>query len=228
MAGSRRERGLVLDTTVLHDCLDLAQTPERVLEFGRAAVGADGAALMVRHRRNKIETIAATSPDIQVADELQVKLDEGPCLSALLTEPSVVVDDTRLDPRWPLWGQAIAELGYLSMLCVQLRDQHGLAGALNLYHREVAAFDDDDRAVGHVLARHVSIALRNARQMSQLQTAIDARKLIGQAQGILMERYAIGADQAFAVLVRYSQHNNIKLRAVAARLVDTRRLPVDG
>jgi GAF domain-containing protein len=226
MNHARQEFGL--HAADLHDYPDLDEAPERVLDFALSAVGADGAALMLTQPGGKIETVAATSADIQAVDELQLKLSEGPCLSALLSEPSVVVDDTALDPRWPTWGRATAETGYHSMLCVQLRDPAGMAGALNLYGREVAAFDEDDIAVAHVLARHVSIALHNARQMSQLHTAIDARKLIGQAQGILMERYSIDADQAFAVLRRYSQHNNIKLRVIAERLIESRKLPGDS
>ncbi|WP_405064486.1 ANTAR domain-containing protein [Kribbella sp. NBC_01505] len=46
--------------------------------------------------------------------------------------------------------------------------------------------------------------------------------VIGQAQGTLMKRFALTADQAFAVLQRYSQDNNIKLVDVAARYAATR------
>jgi hypothetical protein len=40
--------------------------------------------------------------------------------------------------------------------------------------------------------------------------AIDARKLVGQAMGILMERFDLDGDRAFEVLKRYSQDNNLK------------------
>jgi hypothetical protein len=68
---------------------------------------------------------------------------------------------------------------------------------------------------------------RNRRRPHQanLAAAVDARKLIGQAQGILMERFALDADQAFAVLRRCSQHLNIKLRDIAQQLINTRKLP---
>ena len=40
-----------------------------------------------------------------------------------------------------------------------------------------------------------------------------------------MERYGLDDDRAFAVLARYSQHTNTKLRTVALRLIETRTLP---
>jgi AmiR/NasT family two-component response regulator len=58
--------------------------------------------------------------------------------------------------------------------------------------------------------------------------ALGTRELIGQAQGILMEREHITSQQAFDILRRASQHLNIKLREVAQDLVDTGERPSDG
>jgi hypothetical protein len=49
--------------------------------------------------------------------------------------------------------------------------------------------------------------------------------MIVQAMGILMERYQIDDDRAFAILRRYSQDTNTKLGDVAQLLIDTRKLP---
>jgi len=111
------------------------------------------------------------------------------------------------------------------VLSVRLFTSATTVGALNLFDPEPCRFDADDVAVAHVLARHAAVALASTRQVEHLELAVDARKLIGQAQGILMERFDLDADRAFAVLRRYSQHHNIKLRAVAQRLVETRQLP---
>jgi hypothetical protein len=92
-------------------------------------------------------------------------------------------------------------------------------------HTEPAAFDASDDAVAHILARHASIAVAHARKEASLMQAVDARKLIGQAQGILMERFRVDAEGAFAILRRYSQDNNRKLRDVAVELIHTRKLP---
>ena len=79
--------------------------------------------------------------------------------------------------------------------------------------------------MAHVLARHAAVAVAATREQAQLWQAIDARQLVGQATGILMERFALDADRAFDVLRRYSQHHNLKLHEVATRLIESRRLP---
>lgn len=173
----------------------------------------------------KVTTAGATDEVIREADRLQEELGEGPCLQAVWDKRTFVVDDTAADERWPEFGPEAARLGLHSMLSVQLRVEEGTFGALNFYCENRREFSDEDVATAHVFAQHASVALANARRQENLQLAVDARHLIGQAQGILMERFSIDADRAFQVLRRYSQANNVKLRDVAQRLVDTRRLP---
>jgi GAF domain-containing protein len=209
----------------LHEEPDVDQTVERVLDFALRAVDCDYAGVMMVHHGNRIETAAATSPLVEKADQLQTECGEGPCLAAIWEQDSIRVQDTATDERWPRWGPRVAELGLRCVLSIRLHTSQATIGALNLYATEPNRFDDDDDAVAHILGRHASIALASAKQESSLWQAIDARKLIGQAQGILMERFDLTPDQAFSVLRRYSQDNNVKLRVVAERLVATRRLP---
>jgi hypothetical protein len=107
------------------------------------------------------------------------------------------------------------------------------AGRAGRLERETSScapcwFDADALAVAEVLGRHASIALAAAREEESLWQAIDARKLIGQAQGILMERFDLDDERAFEVLRRYSQNTNTKLNEVARTLVHTRTLPAYG
>ncbi len=212
----------------LHEEPNVEQTVERVLEFACAAVGCGHAGVMlVLDKGRTIETAASTDPVVGKADQLQLECGEGPCLSAIVERDSFYVPDTATDQQWPIWSQRVAELGLRSVLGIRLSTTESTIGALNLFDATPDRFDADDDAVAHILARHASIALATARQESTLLQAIDARKLIGQAQGILMERFDLDADRAFAVLRRYSQAHNIKLREVAQRLIDTRKLPGD-
>lgn len=150
---------------------------------------------------------------------------EGPRLEAITQRQDYVVDDLRLDHRWPVWGPKAADLGWRSILSIGLSDGRGMFGALNLYARTTAFFSSDDLSLGEVFGAHAAVALAGAREHESLLKAVDARHVIGQAQGILMERYNVDAEQAFNVLRRYSSHTNRKLRRVAEDIVTNRRLP---
>jgi len=209
----------------LHD-ETVEETVEKVLEFTLKAIGCDYAGVIFVHGKHHIETAAATDPIVAKLDAMQMEVGEGPDVSVISDRLGVIVSDTRSESRWPTWAARVHDAGIRSLISVRMYTDDETIGTLNAYSRHADAFDVDDQAVAHVLARHAAVALGNARKIENLWMAVDARKRIGQAQGILMERFDLTADQAFAVLLRYSQDNNLKLRVVADRLVETRELPM--
>ena len=125
------------------------------------------------------------------------------------------------ETRWPLFAERATEAGASGMLSIQLYVEGDDIGALNLYSREAGAFTDESEHIGLMFAAHAATAYMGARDRSGLMATVTTRNLIGQAQGILMERHRVTADQAFAMLSKVSQENNVKLRDLADRLVDT-------
>jgi len=195
------------------------QTVERIVQYARTATGCDEAGILLVHARHRLETAAATGPIVGEAHDLQVHLDEGPCLDAIEGNGTYLVRETGTDERWPSWGPAVAELGVHSALGVHLATRNRLYGSLTFYGRRPGMFTEDDVAVAEAFARHAAVAFANTREEEGLKTAIDARKVIGQAQGLLMATYGLDADRSFELLRRLSQQENVKLRTVAERLV---------
>jgi GAF domain-containing protein len=157
-------------------------------------------------------------------DQLQYVLNEGPCLyaiNAINDTTPVLVRNVATDERWPEFGPRAAELGVGSMLALPLAAARGTLGALNLYAREVDAFDGEDELIGRAYATHAAIALAHIELENNLRIGLATRQEIGQAVGILMERHRINATSAFDLLVQASQQAHAKLRDVAARLVET-------
>jgi len=209
----------------LHDEPTAERTVELIAEYARVATSCEDAGIMLVHARNQIETAAATSQRVGESHNLQIVHDEGPCLDAIEGEAIYQSGDVGNDPRWLKWGPAVAELGIRSVLSVRLETRTRRYGSLNLYADHINAFDDDDVAVATIFVRHAAVALANAHNEEGLQVAIDARKLIGQAQGILMERFDLEPDRAFDFLRRQSQAHNVKLRYVAEWVVEHRNSP---
>jgi len=203
---------------------DSERTIVLVTEHARAALGCDDAGVLLRSG-GKLTTASATSARVEESDRIQRETGEGPCFAASQTSELFRVDDTTLLTDWPDWAWSVSKLGIRSALGVPLRTHDRNYGALNLYSDEPGYFGDDEVAVALIFARHASIALDGATKEESLAQAIDARKVIGQAQGILMERYDVDADTAFDTLRRFSQVNNIKLRAVAEHVIAERRFP---
>ncbi|WP_246486849.1 GAF and ANTAR domain-containing protein [Kribbella qitaiheensis] len=112
--------------------------------------------------------------------------------------------DTVSDDRWSVWAAQLAELGLRSVLAIPIRVGDEMLGVLNVVAAKPYAFEPRDVAIAHLLARHASVAVASARQEDTLQRAVDARGVVGQALGILMERFSVDADRAFLILRRSS------------------------
>lgn len=208
----------------LHNQGGLEETLDLLVDASPALVGGDAAAVLLSRKGRLSESGPGSDKAAEKADQLQLEYEEGPACEAAGERRTVVVNDTR-DHSQDRWAQGLTALGFRSALSVRLWTASATLGAITFYGGRPRAFDENAVAVAEIVARHASIALASARQEDSLNQAIDGRKLVGQAQGILMERFDLDDRRAFDVLRRYSQSRNLKLTEVARLLVDTRRLP---
>jgi putative methionine-R-sulfoxide reductase with GAF domain len=220
--GDRLEDGLAAQLAAVAQSLQAEPDMTETLQAAvRAAVvnvpGAEYAGITwVTDRGRRVSTPAATHELVEHIDRVQYETGQGPCLQAIRDQITVRADDLTVDQRWPAFAARAVEAGIRSMLCFQLFVRDHDLGALNLFSATVAAFDEQDEAIGLLLASHAAVALIGAQEQQHLRAGMDSRDLIGQAKGMLMERYHIHADKAFAFLVRLSQDNNTRLVEIAA------------
>lgn len=197
-------------------------TDEAVRAITSAAVGtvpgADEASVTVV-TGGRIETPVAVGAGAARCDDLQRELSEGPCVRSAVDSTTIVVDDMRTDARWPRFAAGALAAGVSSMVCCTLYMDGADFAALNLHSHERNAFDAQALALTELFAAHCSVAFDAVREKEQLRRALSSRDLIGQAKGMLMERYGIDADAAFLLLARLSQESNTKLVEVAADVV---------
>lgn len=172
-----------------------------------------------------VRTHAASDQEVLAMHALQDELREGPAVDALRDHETVYSPDLGSDERWPRWGPRVHAIGVRSVLSYRLFTIRDTLGALDLLSRTRDAFDRDAVDNALALAAHVAVAVAAELNDEELKIAVTTRTVIGQAQGILMERFDLSADRAFEVLVRLSSHQNIKLHRVATQLVETRDVP---
>ncbi len=212
----------------MHEADGVDETVDAVVQFALQALNCSYAGVALYTRGGQPEVPAVTDPVVAEIYQFQMKGEDGPLFATMRDRATVLVRDTTTDTRWPDWAAKVTALGVRSVLDVPLAlgdEASPTVGVLGLYSPQPDAFDTDDEAIAHILARHATVALATARHEQTMSAAVDARKLVGQAMGILMERYAVDGDRAFAILKRYSQDTNTKLRDVAQQLIDTRKLP---
>lgn len=177
--------------------------------------------ITIVHRDGRLETVAGTDELVYALDRLQYVAGEGPCLTALHDddEPVTVVEHAARETRWGRFIPRAVELGLTSQLGVRLFFDDRTVGVLNLYSTSSQTVSAETRHTAELFATHAALAYGHARRFTDLQGALGTREVVGQAVGIVMERYGLSAERAFDYLVRVSSTGELKLRDVAREIV---------
>ncbi len=209
----------------LQDERDVQGTLDSIVGAAVGTVpGAEYASISVVIKRREVRTQAATGELPRAVDQAQYDSGQGPCLDSLYTHRTVRLPDLDSETRWPMFAAQARAVGLRSMLAIQLYVNGQDLGALNLHCTEPDAFSDESEQVGLLFAAHAAVAMAGAQEEEHLRTALGTRDVIGQAKGILMERYKISSQDAFRLLVVASQHTNIRVHEVADYLARTGQL----
>jgi GAF domain-containing protein len=110
-------------------------------------------------------------------------------------------------------------MGVGAQMAMHLYDHNQSLGGLNLYFNKPRSISADSADIAGLFATHAAIVMGHAREVDTLKKALNTRKVIGAAIGIIMERYELDEDSAFQFLIRMSQTHNVKLRLVADEIV---------
>ncbi|MDF0532555.1 GAF and ANTAR domain-containing protein [Tsukamurella sp. 8J] len=205
---------------------ELSTSSERVLsaitEFAVGQVpGADFASVTLVDAKGQITSPVVVGDEAQRIDDLQQELGEGPCVGATFDDKTTIeVPDVATDARWPRFGRAASDAGVGSIECFCLYVQNDAYGTLNLMARDPHAFSAESSSIGSLFAVHAAVAFSAVREKEQIRAALTTRDVIGQAKGMIMERYKLDADGAFRLLARLSQDANVKLAEVAAQVIE--------
>ena len=178
----------------------------------------DMASITIKHADGSLETVAPTHDVLCEVDAAQYELQEGPCYDAAVNTTHVISPDLAADERFPGYAKTAVAAGIRAQVGLRLFDTQSSQAALNLYSRDVGSFEDME-ALSALFAHQSAMAIEYAQEIQDLQEAAGTRATIGQAVGIVMERYELSEQRAFAFLTRLAQQHDVKLHLVAKEFV---------
>jgi hypothetical protein len=186
----------------------------------RAVPGARWAGITVADRDGKVETISPSHSNATKLDDIQRRTREGPCLAAAWRHEVIRVDDLASETRWPRFcAEALAETEVRSVLSFDLFADRRQMGALNFLSDRTHAFDEQSVEIGLIMATNTALAWTMLTRDEQFRGALASRDLIGQAKGMIMERFDIDSTAAFELLKKLSQNSNTSIAEISADLV---------
>ena len=214
---------LELVTNLEREQSDTAAGLHELLDNGvHHVTGSQYAGITLAEKDTSVSSVVATHRYPMVLDAIQDSCGEGPCLAAAWEHHIMHIADLNSEERWLRYRRlALEQTPIRSILSFELSIDGRNMAALNFYAERPHAFNDESMELGTVYATHTALAWSMLRRQDQLRSALASRDIIGQAKGVIMERFDIDAIEAFELLTRVSQQSNIKLIDIARALIDS-------
>ena len=187
------------------------------LEFVPGAICA-GISTVVH--RTEVRTAVATDERPRLLDEIAGRHRGAPCRAVAGGSDGLYIADVQLDERWRKFGRDVAaQLGVRSMVLFRLSATRTTTEVLTFCSDRCNAFDETSRDVARLLAVQVAFIWSAAQRAEQFRDALASRDIIGQAKGMIMERYGVDAGQAFELLRKLSQDSNVRIAELSRQVV---------
>jgi GAF domain-containing protein len=202
------------------------QTLRRIAELAKETLGGVKDVSITVVENGRAQSVVFTGALAVDLDERQYKIGFGPCLDAAKSGQTIVVDTQESDTPYREFAQLANRAGVRHVISVGMPLDQRSIGGLNIYSTaddpvSEAVLEHAQMFAGYAAATVANITSHAAavNEAAHLRKAMESRAAIEQAKGIIMARDKCTAEEAFDMLVRISQQQNIKLRDLAQGIV---------
>jgi GAF domain-containing protein len=186
----------------------------------------DGAGLMLADTNHHLRNVAVSDERLGHLEELQIRHQEGPCISAFDEKELVGAQDLAEDRRWPHFNEAAVARGVRAVLASPLPYNQDAVGVVAVLSEEPRPWSPEGElallAFTDLAALLIASMMQGEEQSelaAQLQGALNSRAVIEQAKGVLIGRQGVSAHDAYGQLRAQARAERRKIAAVSAELV---------
>jgi GAF domain-containing protein len=198
----------------------------QIVQVTHTIFSVDGAGLMLADAEHHLRNAAVSDARLGHLEELQIRHQQGPCITAFEDKVLVGAEDLTSDPRWPLFNEAAVSQGVRAVLASPIpynQDAVGVVAVLSEERRpwsaeaELALLAFTDLAA--LLIATMMMGERQTVLAMQLQNALNSRAIIEQAKGVLIGRDGLAPHAAYEKLRAQARAERRKVAVVSAELV---------
>jgi GAF domain-containing protein len=197
----------------------IVQTTHRIFSV-------DGAGLMLADADHHLRNAAVSDDRMGHLEELQIRHQEGPCVTAFDDKLLVGADDLIEDPRWPLFSKAAVERGVRAVLASPIPYNQDAVGVVAVLSEDRHPWSAEAElallAFTDLAALLIASMLMGEQQTAlavQLQSALNSRAVIEQAKGVLIGQQGLSPHAAYQKLRAQARAERRKIAVVSAELV---------
>ncbi|MGE0267779.1 MAG: GAF domain-containing protein [Candidatus Omnitrophota bacterium] len=140
---------------------------------------------------------------------------------AIKTKKSIIVEDVRLNKKFQQQDLAVKEK--LSSVCIVpmvVKDE--AIGVITVYTKQPHIFSDEEVDILQMVANQAAVAVENTKlvdEMMRAKEALETRKLVERAKGILMKMNNLTEDAAYRVIHKKAMDSCKTMKDIAESVI---------
>ncbi len=204
----------------------LSQTLALITRKTADVMAMDSCSIYLREQQGDDDLLilkASTGLAADAVGHARLRVGEGLTGWAARESKPLAVTDAAADPRFKLLPET-REMRFKSLLAVPLVSRGQTIGAVNVQTRRQHIYGDDEIELLSTIADLTSGTIEKAllyEEIGGLREALEARKLVERAKGILMKRHQVEEDEAFRRIHQQSRNTRRPMREIAEAIILT-------
>ncbi len=134
--------------------------------------------------------------------------------------PITVLDVTK--ERLYMYPDIAKKEGLKSLLSVPMMLKDKVIGVVNSYMSKEHNFTDEEIKLLQIVAHQAAIAIENTKLLNKtlaMEQALDTRKSVERAKGVLMKRHGISEEEAFKIIQKQSMNTRRTMKEIADAVI---------
>jgi len=222
-----QRRGRTLETlSAVSNTLALDRYPEEIMQLivkmTAQMMGSNICSILMLDEKKKVlKIVAAQSTAPEYFTRPPVKVDGSFIGQVVLAKKPLIAKDVRQEPHYQLRELAV-QLGLVSLLSVPMTYKNKVIGVMNSYTSSETTFSDEQISFLQSVANQCAAALENTRLLSEklaVQEALEARKVVEKAKGILMMQKGLSEEEAFKEIQHQSMDRRKSMKEIAEAVI---------
>src|SRR5450432_114738 len=177
--------------------------------------------MLVDEERRELVISAACCSSPDYMHKMPLKIEDS-LIGRVVREARPIMIPNVLEEKQYRYPELARRTGLASLLSLPLMTRDRVMGTINIYTREVRQFSEDEIGFVKVVAGQAAIAIENARLMSEtleMKRALEIRKIVERAKGILQYKYSLTEEEAYLRLRNESRRLRRPMRDLAEAVI---------
>ncbi len=177
--------------------------------------------MLVDDEKQELVVSAARCSSPEYLHKLPLKIEDSLIGHVVRERRAISVPNVIAEKRYR-YPELARKTGLTSLLSVPLLAREKVIGTINIYTKEQRVFRDEEIGFVKAVAGQAAVAIENARLMSEtleMKRALESRKVVERAKGILQQRYTLSEEDAYLRLRNESRRMRKPMRELAEAII---------